>query len=158
MIFLGFLEGFSYILVRQHTKEEILVVRESLLTTHSPKEGGLSSFMLSPCHTKFLYQSWPILRTGNQDCCGETFLLPGAKLYHTHSCASSHVLLPQEGQTLCSFIPWSFQLQPLRTQTDFFFPHRMLKHTFSQLSQNNSFLGMNASITVFKLKRIHMAK
>lgn len=141
MIFLGFLEGFSYILVRQHTKEEILVVRESLLITHSPKEGGLSSFMLSPCHTKFLYQSWPILRTGNQDCCGETFLLPGAKLYHTPSCASSHVLPPQEGQRLCSFIPWSFQLQPLRTQTDFFFSTECLNTFFLNFPKIIPFLG-----------------
>lgn len=38
------LESFSYILVGQHTKQEILVMRESLLTTLSPKEGGINSF------------------------------------------------------------------------------------------------------------------
>lgn len=38
------LEGFSYILVQQHTNQEILVVRGSLLTTLGPKEGGMSSF------------------------------------------------------------------------------------------------------------------
>lgn len=70
-IFLGFLEGFSYILVQQHTKEEILVVGESPLTTHSPKEGGMDPFMLHPCHTKSFFQSWSVLRTGDQDCCDE---------------------------------------------------------------------------------------
>lgn len=77
----------------------------------------------------------------------ETFLLPGPKLYHTHSCASSHVLPPQEGQRLCSFIPWNFQLQPLRTQTDWvflffgFFSHRMLKHIFLNFPKIIPFLG-----------------
>lgn len=70
-IFLGFLEGFFYILVWQHTKEEILVVRESPLITHSPKEGGIGPLMLSLCHTKSFSQSWPVLRTGDQDCCGK---------------------------------------------------------------------------------------
>lgn len=97
-IFLGLLEGFSYIPVRQHTKEEILVGRESPLTTRSPKEGGISPFMLNSCHTKSFCHSWAVLRTGDQDGLWwglilqqhpETLLLPGPKLCHTHSCASS---------------------------------------------------------------------
>lgn len=45
-----------------------------------------------------------------------------------------HVLLPQEGEGLCSFILWNFQLQPIKTQTDlflFFFFTECLKTFFS---------------------------
>lgn len=58
--------------VWQHTKEEILVMRKSPLTTHGPEDSAICPFMLSPGHTKSLCQSWPFLRTGDQNCCGES--------------------------------------------------------------------------------------
>lgn len=68
---------------------------------------------------------------------------------------SSH---PRRDRDFVLFFPLKLSIIPLRIQTDYFFFHRMLKHIFPQPSQNNSFLGMNASITVFKQKISQLAK
>lgn len=122
-IFLGLLEDFSYIPVRQHTKEEIL-------TTCSPKRRWHKSIHVKSMSNKILLsvlacsQDWrsKLLWWGfilQQH--PETLPFTWTKALSLPQLCFVHVLPPQEGQRLGSFIPWNFQLQPIRTQTDLFY-------------------------------------